>query len=87
MTRLEIDPITSRSEGRRSTSYLVSIYKSIAGHYRPVRVADRPITARYSFIKNASWVGHFDRSWTLLTANAPKAQLRVRFTKCDSFFG
>ena len=30
-------------------------YKSIAGRYRPVRVADGPITARYRFIKNASW--------------------------------
>ena len=32
------------------------IYKSIAGSYRPVSVADGPITARYRFIKNASWV-------------------------------
>ena len=32
------------------------LYKSIAGHYRPVRVADGPVTARYRFIKNASWV-------------------------------
>ena len=31
------------------------LYKSIAGRYRPVRVADGPITARYRFIKNASW--------------------------------
>ena len=29
--------------------------KSIAGRYRPVRVADGPITARCGFIKNASW--------------------------------
>ena len=37
--------------------YPVSIlYKSIAGRYRPVSVADGPITARYGFIKNASWV-------------------------------
>ena len=28
-------------------------YKSISGRYRPVRVADGPITARYRFIKNA----------------------------------
>ena len=28
-------------------------YKSIAGRYWPVRVADGPITARYGFIKNA----------------------------------
>ena len=32
------------------------LYKSIAGRYRPVRVGDGPITARYRFIKNASWV-------------------------------
>ena len=32
------------------------IQKSIAGRYRPVRVADGPITARYGFIKNATWV-------------------------------
>ena len=31
------------------------LYKSIAGRYLPVRVADGPITARYKFIKNASW--------------------------------
>ena len=31
------------------------LYKSIAGRYRPVKVADGPITARYGFIKNASW--------------------------------
>ena len=37
--------------------YPVSIlYKSIAGRYRPVRVADGPRTARCRFIKNASWV-------------------------------
>ena len=37
-------------------TYPVSIlYKSIAGRYRLVRVADGPITARYIFIKNASW--------------------------------
>ena len=37
--------------------YLASIlHKSIAGRYRPVRVTDGPITARYRFIKNASWV-------------------------------
>ena len=31
------------------------LYKATAGRYRPVRVADGPITARYIFIKNASW--------------------------------
>ena len=34
------------------------LYKSIAGRYRPVRIADGPITARYRFIKNPYWV-HF----------------------------
>ena len=37
-------------------SHPVSIlHKSIAGRYRPVRVADGPITDRYIFMKNASW--------------------------------
>ena len=31
------------------------LHKSIVGRYRPVRVADGPITARCRFIKNASW--------------------------------
>ena len=35
------------------------LYKSIAGRYRPVRVADGPITARYRFRKNASWDSPF----------------------------
>ena len=30
------------------------LHKCIAGRYRPVRVADGPITARCRFIKNAS---------------------------------
>ena len=32
------------------------LHKSISGRYRPVRVPDGPITARYRFIKNASLV-------------------------------
>ena len=37
--------------------YPVSIlYKSTVGRYRPVSYPDGPITARCSFIKNASWV-------------------------------
>ena len=31
------------------------LHKSIAGRYRPVRVADGPITARCRFMENASW--------------------------------
>ena len=38
-------------QGRLPVSIL---YKSIVGRYRPVRVADGPITARYRFVKNAS---------------------------------
>ena len=43
---------------RKSTGiFPVSIlYKSIAGRYRPVRVAVGPITTHYRFIKNASLV-------------------------------
>ena len=37
------------------------LYKSIAGRYRPVRVADGPITARYRFIKNAGWALRTER--------------------------
>ena len=38
------------------------LYKSIAGRYRPVRVADGPTTARYWFIKNSYWVA----TWVML---------------------
>ena len=38
--------------GRSPVSIL---YKSIAGRYQPVSVADGPITARHRFIQNASW--------------------------------
>ena len=41
------------------------LYKSIAGRYWPVRVADEPITARCRFIKNASW-GVFTRTYTIM---------------------
>ena len=39
------------------------LYKSIAGRYWPVRVADGPITARYRFIKNASWEVEASTKW------------------------
>ena len=41
------------------------LYKSTSGRYRPVRVADGPITARYRLIKNASWGGYV-RMYVLL---------------------
>ena len=56
------------------TSPVSILYKSIAGPYRPVRVAEGPITAlsaRYRFIKNASWVV-FDRSATLFSLTLRK---------------
>ena len=60
---LSILPLASREHKPLSCPaqpmYPVSIlYKFIAGRYRPVRVADGPITARYRFIKNPSWVKH-----------------------------
>ena len=49
--------VTKVVSNNLSYIYLVSIlYKSIAGRYRPVRVADGPITARYRFIRNANLV-------------------------------
>ena len=39
------------------------LHKSIAGRYRPVRVADRPITARCRFMKNASWAIFYCQSY------------------------
>ena len=38
------------------------LYKSIAGRYRPVRVADGPITARYRFLRNANWRASLGRA-------------------------
>ena len=38
-----------------STHPVSILYKSITGRYRPGRVADGPIMARYRFVKNASW--------------------------------
>ena len=35
------------------------LHKSTAGRYRPVRIADGPITACCRFMKNASWVARF----------------------------
>ena len=57
ITMLDDSLNTSVRQQTEKKQYPVSIlYKSIAGRYRPVRVADGPITARYSCIKNASWV-------------------------------
>ena len=54
--------LVSYKESNLTQSYncLVAsiLYKSIAGQYRPVRVADGPITARYRVIKNAYWDLH-----------------------------
>ena len=52
-------PLMVKFLGRHSFPVSI-IYKSKAGRYRPVRVADGPITARSRFIKNASWVAAID---------------------------
>ena len=44
------------------------LHKSIAGRYRPVRVSDGPIMARYRFVKNVSWV-KFSGPDQLVSAN------------------
>ena len=59
MLKLTID--TARNQIRQSLDNsqgypAIILYKFIAGRYRPVRVADGPITARYTFIKNDYWV-------------------------------
>ena len=41
-----------------------TVYKSIAGRYRPVSYPDGPITARYRFINNASW-DKVNESWIM----------------------
>ena len=59
-TKHENNPEASSNKALHITNnkhYPVSIlYKSIAGCYRPVRVADGLKTARYRLIENASWV-------------------------------
>ena len=54
-----IEKMSKKSHNHRTNDYsLVSIlHKSIAGRYRPVRVADGPMTARCRFTKNASSEG------------------------------
>ena len=42
---------------KRQTDPVSILYKSIAGRYRPVRVADGPITTQYRFTKTAYWGG------------------------------
>ena len=41
--------------GEETNNPVSILYKSTAGRYRSIRVADGPITARYRFIKNAYW--------------------------------
>ena len=56
------------------------LYESIAGSYRPVRVADGPITARYRFIKNASWehIVKLEITWQL-----PRSTTTRRSNQCS----
>ena len=51
------------------------LHKSIAGRYRPVRVADGPIMARCRFTKNASWAVSGERMCT------STGKLRIRPTQ------
>ena len=37
------------------------LYKSTVGRYRPVRIPDGPIMARFRYIKNAIWDGLFNK--------------------------
>ena len=53
-------------------------YKSIAGRYRPVSYPDGPITARYRFIKNASW----EVSYFLVLE--PLKQLNIKHHFCTT---
>ena len=66
-TQISESAYWSQRTGKHKLRYCqVSIlYKSKAGRYRPVRVADGPITARFRFIKNASWV--WSTGFSLLT--------------------
>ena len=57
-----------------------SLYNSIAGHYRPVRVADGPIMVRCRFIKNASWATILTVTWK----NSPPKQCSKKSTKKQS---
>ena len=53
---LSIEQMAENLPGRGYKTFPASIlYKSIAGRYRPVRVADGPITAHYRFMYNAYW--------------------------------
>ena len=54
------------------------LYKSIAVRYRPVRVADGPLTVRYRFIKNASWV---DASLNLNSSSSLNLLMRFYVTR------
>ena len=53
------------------------LYKSIAGRYRPVRVADGPITARYRFIKNAYWVACYTAYYSKIDSIKPKPPIKT----------
>ena len=50
-----------------STIPVSILYKSTAGRYRPVRVADGPITARCRFIKSADWDASVHQAKILLS--------------------
>ena len=67
-----MQPLPLNNYSRLSLSWSPSpvsiLYKFIAGCYWPIRVADRPIMARYRFIKNASWEGLSEIFWDIRTS-------------------
>ena len=56
VVRLWQKALLQRCSSVQSNFRVNILHKSIAGRYRPVRVADGPITVRCRFINNASWV-------------------------------
>ena len=50
-----VDKIIQSQNCEHTDNPVSILHKSIAGRYRPVSVADGPITARCRFINNAIW--------------------------------
>ena len=70
-----------RYTGGRSTFPVSILHKSTAGRYRPVRVADGPITAHCRFIKNASW-GYIEQTMIKHNRTFVIDNMRTK-TKCN----
>ena len=63
----------------RDASPASILCKSTAGRYRPVRVADGPITDRCRFIKNASWVpaAWKEETWHICLSKPPSSREEI----------